>query len=41
MATYLIYLIVVYPARDPIMAKNSTTVMVAPVRSPVGCTISP
>lgn len=32
MITYLIYLIFVYPARDPTFAKNSTTDMLAPVR---------
>ena len=32
MFTYMVYLIFVYPAREPTFAKNSTTEMLAPVR---------
>lgn len=32
MFTYLVYLIFVYPSRDPVFAENSTTEMLAPVR---------
>ena len=32
MFTYLVYLIFVYPSREPTFAKNSTTEMLAPVR---------
>ena len=32
MFTYLVYLIFVYPSREPTFAENSTTEMLAPVR---------
>ena len=37
MFIYLVYLVFVYPAREPTFAKNGTAELIAPVRSPVCC----